>query len=516
MKVVIIGAGPAGLTAAYQLCKAGLKSVVLEKDDIVGGISRTVDYKGYKFDIGGHRFFTKVKAVEDLWREVLDDKDFLRRKRLSRIYYNQKFFHYPLRAFNALFGLGLWNSFLIMLSYSKVKLFPLQHAETFEQYVSSRFGKRLYNIFFRTYTEKVWGIPCSEITADWAAQRIRGLSLRTALKNALANQPPPGKQGIIKTLVDEFDYPRRGPGMMWETVARLVQEQGHEVRKETSVEKIIWSNGKVEAVEVSCNGAKELIHGSHFISSMPVRELIKKLEPAAPRAVIEAAASLNYRDFLTVALVVNKADLFPDNWIYVHDPNAKLGRIQNFKNWSPDMVPDASKSCLGLEYFCFEGDGLWTMTDEDLIRLGTQELETLGLVSATDVEDGAVVRVPKAYPVYDATYKEALRVIREFISQLKNLQLVGRNGMHKYNNQDHSMLTAMLAVKNILGGNHDLWRVNVDQEYQEEIAGSVETEEFALLEANQPLVPERIVAAKESSDVELESIGQEAELELIK
>ena len=489
-KPIIIGAGPAGLTAAYELCKAGIKSVVLEKDNIVGGIARTVNYKGFHFDIGGHRFFTKVKVVEEMWHEVLGE-DFLKRDRLSRIYYNKRFFYYPLRASNALLGLGLLNSLLILLSYLMAQLFPEKPEETLEQWVSNRFGKRLYNIFFKTYTEKVWGIPCSEIRAEWAAQRIKGLSLLSALRNALLKQKNFHDGTVIKTLIDTFHYPKLGPGMMWERVANTVKEKGSEVQLEAEVERIFWSNDKVETLEVKVNGKRELVRGSHFISSMPIRELIKKFEPAVPEEVLKAAMKLNYRDFLTVVLIVNKRDVFPDNWIYIHDPDVKVGRIQNFKNWSPYMVPDTSKTCLGLEYFCFEGDGLWTMPDHELIELGKKELDTSGLVRGSEVLDGTVVRMAKAYPVYDSTYSESLEIIRQFLSRIKNLQLTGRNGMHKYNNQDHSMLTAMLAAKNILGANYDLWQVNVEQEYHEEVKGYdvKESDQLALLASTQPHVP---------------------------
>lgn len=491
-RVVIIGAGPAGLTAAYQLCKAGVPSVVLEKDDVVGGLSRTVNYKGYHFDIGGHRFFTKVKAVEAMWHEVLADGQFLRRSRLSRIYYNKKFFYYPLRASNALLGLGIWNSALIFLSYLRAQMFPERPEETFEQWISNRFGKRLYRIFFKTYTEKVWGIPCNQIMAEWAAQRIKGLSLLEAVKSALI-QNQRDKGNVIKTLIDAFDYPELGPGMMWETVREIVEKQGSELRLNSGVEKIRWSEGGVTAIEVETDGRPATIAGTDFISTMPIRELIQKFDPAVPHEVLKAATALNYRDFLTVALVVNKRETFPDNWIYIHDAAVKVGRIQNFKNWSPAMVPDPEKTCLGLEYFCFEGDGLWTMSDSDLIELGKKELGLLGLVDPADIGDGAVVRMAKAYPVYDGTYAASLAVVRKFLERVPNLQLAGRNGMHKYNNQDHSMLTAMLAVKNILGSNYDLWQVNAEQEYHEEITdGSKgESDEFAMLAQTQPRVPRR-------------------------
>ena len=474
-KVVIIGGGPAGLTAAYQLSKANTESIVLEKDQTVGGISRTVNYKNYHFDIGGHRFFTKIRAVEDMWKEVLD-KDFLRRKRLSRIFYNKKFFYYPLRPFNALFGLGVLNSFLILASYMHSQVFPSQKEETFEEWVSNRFGKRLYNMFFKTYTEKVWGIPCNEIRAEWAAQRIKGLSLITALKNALIKNSNNNKKKVITTLIDEFDYPKFGPGMMWQAVADTVQENGSQVWLDSGVEGILWSGNRVDALEINRNGKIEVVAGTDFVSSMPIREAIQKFKPAVPGEVLAAADDLKYRDFLTVALIVNKSEIFPDNWIYIHDPNVKVGRIQNFKNWSPFMVPDQNKTCVGLEYFCFEGDSLWTMPDNKLLELGKKELEFLDLVNSSDVEDGHVVRMPKAYPIYDSTYQESLSVLKQFLSEIENFQTVGRNGMHKYNNQDHSMLTAMRATENILGANHDLWKVNEEQEYHEEIREEPERE----------------------------------------
>jgi protoporphyrinogen oxidase len=492
--VVVIGAGPAGLTAAYKLSQARIPSIVLEMDHTVGGISRTVHHRGYHFDIGGHRFYTKVDAVERMWHEVLSD-NLLLRSRLSRIYYNKKFFYYPLRAMNALFGLGVWNSTLIFLSYVKAHLFPVEE-RTFEDWVTNRFGERLYKTFFKTYTEKVWGIPCNQISADWAAQRIKGLSLLTALKNALLKQEKSSKGNVVKTLIDSFLYPKRGPGMMWETVADTVQKNGCQLRMGRSVERIRWRGDRIVSVDTAGDGGAETHGGSHFISSMPLAELVQKLDPAPPPEVLKAASMLKYRDFLTVALVVNKADLFPDNWIYIHDPSVKVGRIQNFKNWSPYMVPDPSKTCIGLEYFCFEGDGLWNTPDDALVELGKNEMQALGLVQAADVQDGAVVRMPKAYPVYDEIYAEAVAGIRSFLDTIDNLYPVGRNGMHKYNNQDHSMLTAMLAVENIRGAHHDVWSVNVDQEYSEEIREGEDERrrDLARIGETQPLVPQAVPA----------------------
>src|SRR5262245_6363489 len=420
-KVVVIGAGPAGLIAAFELSKAGVRSVVLEKDNTVGGISRTVKYRGYHFDIGGHRFFTKVKPVEDMWHEVLQ-RDFIRCQRLSRIYYNKKFFFYPLKPLNALSNLGICNAILIGFSYLKAQLWPTLPETNFEQWVSNRFGYRLYKIFFKSYTEKVWGIPCNEISVEWAAQRIKGLSLLQALKAALL-QRHSSNGAVIKTLIDAFHYPKKGPGMMWERVANIVLESGSEVVLTTETVNILWDGHRVTGVRTNTEGKIAVVEGTHFISSMPIRELIQRFDPPAPPEVLRAANALNYRDFLIVALVINKKDVFPDNWIYIHDPEVKLGRIQNFKNWSPDMVPDPDKTCLGLEYFCFEGDGLWNLPDRELIELGKRELEALGLAKVTDIEDGSVVRMPKAYPVYDPGYAEALKTVREFINSVSNLQL---------------------------------------------------------------------------------------------
>ena len=488
--VAIIGAGPAGLTAAYELSKIDVPAVVLEKDSVVGGISRTVHYNGYHFDIGGHRFFTKVEPVERMWHEVLGD-DLLWRGRMSRIYYRNKFFHYPLKPMNALLGLGLGNSFLLLFSYIYAKIRPIENERTFEDWVTNRFGRRLYETFFKTYTEKVWGISCTQLSAEWAAQRIKGLSLTSALKNALLKSSSVDRASVVKTLIQSFQYPKRGPGMMWERVAEEVQEKACTLHTNACVEKIHWSDDTINGLEVSIDGRMKIIEGTDFISSMPIRELVQKLSPPPPRGVLDAANKLAYRDFLTVALIVNKEQLFPDNWIYIHDPDVQVGRIQNFKNWSPYMVPDPSKSCIGLEYFCFEGDGLWTSSDAELIELGKREMDKLGLIDASDVEDGVVVRMPKAYPIYDELYANALVEIRQFLGRFENLQLVGRNGMHKYNNQDHSMLTAMLAVKNICGENLDLWAVNVDQDYHEEMTEEEEhrKREYAELQATQPQVP---------------------------
>jgi protoporphyrinogen oxidase len=467
--LVVIGGGPAGLTAAYELVKYGLRPTVVEKGSMVGGLARTESYKGFHFDMGGHRFFTKSAEVRKMWHEVLGD-EFLHRPRLSRIYFKKKFFQYPLKPFSTLVGLGCVESLLILLSYLRWQLFPYKREDTFEQWVTNRFGKRLFLTFFKTYTEKVWGIPCSELKAEWAAQRIKDLSLKTALLNMFFKP-----KTTIKTLIEAFDYPRLGPGMMWNVVKSRIENQGGVVRLNTDVTQIIRTDDRIDSIAIACNGHTETVPGTDFISSMPITELIQKLDPPPPETVLRAAQELHYRDFLTVCLIVNTPHLFPDNWIYIHDPEVKVGRIQNFKNWSPDMVPDPAKTSLGLEYFCTEGDGLWTMADAELIELGKREVDRLGLANYADVEDGCVVRVPKSYPVYDSDYREHLEIIRKFVDGLENVQTIGRNGLHRYNNQDHAMLTGMLAVRNLVSGEqNDLWSVNADQEYHEEIRGQAE------------------------------------------
>jgi len=490
---VIAGGGPAGLTAAYELSKHGSSCVVLESDPrLVGGISRTDQYKGYRFDIGGHRFFSKSAEVNRLWHEILGE-EFLTRSRLSRIYYDRKFFHYPLKPADALWKLGLLRSLRIGTSYLKAKLAPIEPERSFEDWVVNRFGRELFEIFFKSYTEKLWGIPTSTISADWAAQRIKDLSLIRAVTSALFGRFG-GKRGeVIKTLIDEFQYPRLGPGQMWEAARDRICVQGGAVHLDRRVIHIEHDGSKVTSFVTRDGAGRHTSYlGRHFLSTLPIRDLIRAMKPAAPAEVIRSAESLKYRDFLTVVLIVDRAETFPDNWIYIHEPKVKLGRIQNFKNWSPDLVPDLSKTSLGLEYFCFEGDGLWTMPDADLVALGRREIDSIGLVPAAAVVDGCVVRMPKAYPVYDDQYCSHLAVIRGWLKNLTNLELAGRNGMHKYNNQDHSMMTALLAARNILGlGRFDTWKVNTDAEYHE---GAVEEGAPAKGRA----VPQRLGAVSKS------------------
>jgi protoporphyrinogen oxidase len=463
---VVIGAGPAGLTAAYMLVKRGERVVVLEADDVVGGISRTVLREGWRFDLGGHRFFTKVQAVEDLWHEILPDEDFLLRPRMSRIYYDGKYYDYPLRAFNALRNLGIFEAVACVASYGRAKLRPPKDQSNYENWLVARFGWRLYRRFFKTYTEKVWGVPVNQMPADWAAQRVKGLSLGNAIRNALL---PKRNQKEITSLIEEFQYPKYGPGMMWERCRDLVTSLGGEVLMEHRVSKITATGGQVRSVStIDATGATREFPARAVISTMPMRELIAAIDPPVPTEIRTAGDALHYRDHMTIALVVPQHKIFPDNWIYIHSPDVRVGRIQNFGSWSPYMLKDG-KSCLGLEYFVFEGDDLWNMADDDLIKMGSEELETLGLGSAADVERGFVVRTPKAYPYYDTHYRDNVARIVEYLDrEVGGLHLIGRNGMHRYNNQDHSMYTAMLTVENLFGAHHDIWSVNVEEEYHEE------------------------------------------------
>jgi protoporphyrinogen oxidase len=472
-QVVIMGAGPAGLTAAYELMKHDVPITVIEKDpSYVGGLARTVEHKGYRFDIGGHRFFSKNQEVEDLWTEILGP-EMLTRDRLSRIYYRGRFFAYPLKAANALWNLGLVETIRCLASYARARIFPISNPRSFEDWVRNQFGWRLYSIFFKTYTEKVWGISTTELSADWAAQRIKSLDMWLVIKSALLpHRKPSHRDDVVTTLIDSFRYPRLGPGQMWERVAAISRDKGRPVFFGRAVDKIKHDRGRVRSIVTrAASGETDEHDGTDFVSSIPIRQLIASLDPPPPEAVKKAANSLSYRDFISVALMIDRADVFPDNWIYIHDPSVRVGRIQNFKNWSPAMVPDQSKTCLGLEYFCFEGDGLWTSDDATLVALATKELAQLGVCTPDQVFDGVVVRQPKAYPVYDDSYQSHVDVVREYLrSQLSNLHLVGRNGMHKYNNQDHSMMTALLVARNIAtGSSFDPWKVNAEAVYHEDV-----------------------------------------------
>ena len=472
IEVIIFGAGPAGLTAGYELEKKKKQVQIFEADrQYVGGIARTASYKEFKFDIGGHRFFTKSGKVKELWQEILEPENWKYNvPRLSRIYFDGKFFAYPLKAFDTLFKLGILKSTFYISSYLYFKIFPIKNVRSFEDWVTNNFGKQLYLAFFKTYTEKVWGISCKEISADWAAQRIKGLSLTEAIINALKSLVPQKKNSnkkVIKTLIDNFDYPIYGPGMLWESAKNKIDSLGGKILMDSKVTKVQLKDKTVKCCEI--NNDEKQYFANDFISTLPIKELINIIEPTPPSVVIEAANQLKYRDFLTVVLILNEESVFPDNWIYIHEPNVRLGRIQNFKNWSSEMVPQSSRTSLGLEYFCNEGDDLWEKKDEELISFGLEEVVQIGITKTASFLDGTVVRMPKAYPVYDENYKKNVLVIRNWLtSNVQNLQLVGRNGMHMYNNQDHSMLSAYYAARNLLGETWDPWLVNADAEYHEE------------------------------------------------
>jgi protoporphyrinogen oxidase len=483
VETLIIGAGPAGLTTGYELTKARHSVAIIERDPTyVGGISRTVLYKGYRFDIGGHRFFSKSAEIEAFWTELLGD-ELLERPRSSRIYYNRKLFDYPLRAMDAFFKLGPVETARCLLSYVEAQRHPVLPAENFEQWVVNNFGRRLYEIFFKTYTEKVWGMDCAEISADWAAQRIKGLNLTSAILSAFGlNKSRRDGSDVIKTLIDSFRYPRLGPGQMWERARDRIVAQGGKVMMGSSLTALTQhaQTGQWVAIVSDRDGREKKITADHLVSSAAVRDLVRLLGTDVDTSVTQASEGLKYRDFLIVGLIARGKARFNDNWIYIHDPNVKVGRIQNFGSWSPDMVPDPDTACYGMEYFCFEGDGLWSAPDADLLALARSELNMLGLVPADAVIDGQVVRQKKAYPVYDDTYQFHIDTIREGLeARFSNLHLIGRNGMHKYNNQDHGMMTGLLTARNIVAGVpvYDVWGVNQDAEYHE--SGAAGTERLA-------------------------------------
>lgn len=458
----ILGGGPAGLTAAYILGRRGRAGIVFEADGTVGGIAKTIEFNGYRFDLGGHRFFTKVQPVQRLWEEVLGE-EFLKRPRLSRIYYNGKYFDYPIKAKDVVKRLGLWEAILCTLSYLWWGRRRNDEAHTFEEWVTTRFGRRLYNAFFRSYTEKVWGIPGSQIRALWAAQRIKNFSLGRAILSILGLN-----RRNVTTLIEEFHYPRLGPGQMWEAFAARAEEYSIPVRLKQRCVGVQHTDGRVTSVVVRENGTTQEHAVDSVISTLALKDLVASMNPPAPPEVRAAADRLRYRDLVLVALMTTEAEPFPDNWIYLHDPETRAGRVQNYRAWSADMVRGET-NCLGVEYFCFEGDDIWKMPDEDAVALATEELARIGLIDPTKVVDGVKVLVPKAYPMYDSAYEEAVQTIREYLSGFENLQTCGRNGLHRYNNQDHSMWTAILAALNTVdGAAHDVWSVNTEGDYLEE------------------------------------------------
>lgn len=501
--VLIIGAGPAGLTAGYLLTKESEQSVIiLEKNpNYVGGISRTEQNNNFLVDIGGHRFFSKSKEINELWQELLPN-DFLERKRLSRIFYQGKFYSYPLKAFEALKNLGLFQSLYCILSYIYSQIRPIKNPNTFHEWVRNQFGERLYQIFFKSYTEKVWGLSCDKISSDWAAQRIKGLNLKSAIISAIKKSlsslfKSKHNPNVIKTLIETFKYPRKGPGMLWEATAKKIKIKGGLIEMGANVTQLDWdSEKKIWAITVEKRIDEKVEEvkylAKNIISSAPIQEMINAITPIPSCASI--ANNLNYRDFIIVAIVLSQPPKFQDNWLYVHDSNVKVGRIQNFSSWSPEMVPSQNEGCLGLEYFCREGDTMWESTDDELVEFAAHELKSLNLIEANQIKTGFVVRQPKAYPIYDTHYKQILAKIRtEFQLNYPQFYFTGRNGLHKYNNQDHSMMTAMLTVKNILAGKilFNVWAVNEDAEYHESL-----TDDQKLALESLRLSPENLTPSK--------------------
>jgi protoporphyrinogen oxidase len=459
--VLVLGAGPAGLTAALHLVERGRGVTVLERESLVGGLARTEERDGFRFDLGGHRFFTKHPEVQALWEEILGD-ELIVRPRMSRIRYGGRMFAYPLDAVDVVRNLGPVELSRALGSYLRARA-STGDTDTFEEWVTRRFGRRLYEMFFSTYTEKVWGVPGSELRAEWAAQRIRGLSFGKAVRAAFRGVED-DESGSLRSLVGEFHYPRLGPGQMWEAMRDRVVSLGGRVLCDTPATALEIADGGV----VSVSTPDETFAVSEVISSLPLAAVARMAAPGVPAAVASAASGLRYRDFLTVALILDGPDPFPDTWIYVHEPGVQVARIQNFRAWSPFMVPDPRASCIGLEYFCFEGDDLWRTDDATLVELAGRELDVLGFGGG--VRAGHVVRVPHAYPIYDENYAARVALMRDWVENVDGLQQIGRNGLHRYNNLDHSMLTAARAVENICdGAGHDVWAVNADTWYHEEV-----------------------------------------------
>ncbi len=479
LRVGIVGGGPAGLTAAYYLSRHGVSVTVFEADPInVGGISRTIEFKGFHIDIGGHRFFSKSKLIEDLWTEMLPN-DFLVRDRSSKIYFDKKFFSYPLKPFEVLSKLGPLEAVKCIGSFLIASLFPIRDPKTFKDWVTNHFGARLFRMFFESYTEKVWGRKTDQISADWAAQRIHGLSIWSIARSMLPDINP-SRHKIVKSLLTTFRYPRKGPGMLWkECAAKIEVAGGHVCMGQRIVEIRVDESAyliSLVAQDQTNPSDKRRFEFDHVITSAPMAETVRQLQPHADDETLSAAATLRYRNFITVGVILKDRGRLPENWIYIHEPAVLVGRIQNFKSWSPEMVPDPALTCFGLEYFCDQDDSFWARKDDDLKALGIRELVELGLCEPLDVLDAVVIRQPKAYPVYDNNYRATVETIRRGISLRTNrLQMVGRNGMHKYDNQDHAMMTGYLAAQNILAGHelYDLWRVNQDAEYLEEHTSNV-------------------------------------------
>lgn len=466
--VLVIGAGPAGVAAAWELSRRGAQVAVVERSSYVGGIARTerwnVAGRTCLCDIGGHRFFTRIDQIQRIWEQVLGN-DFLDRQRSSRIFYDGQFFRYPIEPREVLTKLGWRRSLAILASFFAARLSPRRPERSFEDWVVNRFGRCLFEVFFKSYTEKVWGMPCHELSADWAAQRIRSMSILTVLRQAVSRRPQ------ARSLITHFRYPRYGSGQMWEEMLRLATQHGCKVHLSTAAVRLVRAGTQVQAIHLAESDTSHTCQAAHIISTMPLRDLVLSIQPPPPPDVVQAARALRYRALIEVVLLLEQASPFPDQWIYVHSPQVKLARIQNYRNWSPFMVPFDNATVLGMEYFAWPGDDLWRMRDDQLIDLAIREGQAIGLVAPDSVKAGRVVRVPHAYPVYDPGYTERVSTIRAFLAEIQNLQTIGRAGLHRYNNMDHSMLTGLLAARNILGEEHDVWQVNEDEAYLEEAPG---------------------------------------------
>jgi protoporphyrinogen oxidase len=461
MKVGIIGAGPAGITAAYQLAKLNIAVDVYEAAESVGGMAKTIELWNQKVDLGPHRFFSSDPRVNQVWLEMVGN-DYEMVNRLTRIYYKNKFFYYPLKPLNALSQLGILEAANCMLSFAKENIFSKKDSanENFESWVVNRFGRRLFEIFFKTYSEKLWGIPCDELDADFATQRIKKLSLFEAIINAVK----PSKEVKHKTLVDTFAYPHQGSGVVYERMAEYVKNNGGNVFCKTPVQKVCTEKGKVTGIEMPDGEFRQY---DQIISTMPLTKMVMQL-PDVPENIVEAAKSLKFRNTILVFLKVNAIDLFPDNWLYIHADNLLTGRITNFRNWSQQLYGEEKSSILALEYWCYDEDEIWTRDNEKLIELAGDEMRKTGLIGDAEIVDGHVHRVKSCYPVYNCGYKENLKPIEQYLSSIENLNIIGRYGAFKYNNQDHSILMGMLAADNVaFAANNDLWEINTDYEYQE-------------------------------------------------
>lgn len=459
MKAVILGAGPAGVTAAHELSSQGIECDVIEREKTAGGLCRTLNYDGYLFDIGGHRFLSRSVEVNALWQSVLGE-DLLTRQRKSRIFYRGNFFDYPLRPWDALKKMGVAGTLKSLASYTAAQLRPPQDLASFENWMIRRFGRHLYESFFKTYTEKVWGISCRELSSDWADQRIQQLSLFKAVIQAFT----PRANKRIKSLTEAFGYPRQGPGQFYDRLRERCEQKGASFHFKSAVKKIICDGSRIQAVVVADrDGQTREFSGDHYLASIPITSLIRAFEPEVPANIREAVGNLGFRAFISVNLIYNVKDLFDDNWIYLHSPDVYAGRIQNYKNWSPEMVPLPDTTSLGVEYFCSPGDRLWRLNERDMIQLAVDELEQLGIVERKKYVKGFCVRVAHAYPIYQPGYREALQQIHGYLSNFKNLQMMGRAGLFRYNNSDHAILTGLNAARNVMGEQHDLWTIDPDR-----------------------------------------------------